>query len=233
MFSQAVDDAVMFGTAYVDGNHCLAHYYDTPLSVYLSDPVRLAARRGTKPPGFDAKIIETAFGIHDVLKTPVDIEFIVCINEQIAVSQVRPISAPHLENWSMLQEDVWDRMIDSGPPTTMVNSIGMRQAKIIDLRQRQATLEDFEKLEENIYLISYGEKHGTSIPAFLAFINAHSLYELSVIVDHGFSIRDSHCQYILIEDPGVDFVANCTTSALPFSDGPCSLESDGFNLHFF
>lgn len=231
IFTPLVDNCCMFGTAYVYEDKCLFDYYDTPLSIYMNDPKRVAASRGSSLEGYEKKLAESAFDIQSIFGRPLDIEFIITRNEEVFINQIRPISKPHLHNWAMLEEVVWQTAKNSPPPSNVLNTIGSVKGFAIDLRARKPNEMDFYDPVEKIYIVNHGQNlHGTSSLEFLKLINEYNVANINIILDHGKTRKNNHLQYIVFEDPGISFVANMTNLSNDTVSKQISLVSDGFNV---
>jgi hypothetical protein len=229
MFSSMVEDTALFGTAYVYHDKCLLEYFDTPLSIFLQDPARICAHRNSALSGFEAKLVGTMFGVAAVLDVPVDIEFLANRKEEIFVSQVRPIAQSHLRNWERVASATWRQALDTTPPSNVINSVGTIEGKVVDLREREPNLRDFDEVRGRIYVVSHLDAlRGTTSLALLQFIARHSLDGLALLVDHGKARRNDHLQYIMFEDPGISFLVNAVNAPREIDGRRLSLTSDGF-----
>lgn len=232
MFSSKVEDVMMFGTAYVFGDQCLMGYFDTPISIFLCDPVRIVARYEQKSVGISEKLIRSVFAVGQTLSGALDIEFMVDRREQVFVSQVRPVSPPHISNWKSVTERTWAEMRANGPPSNVVNTVGTSAGTAVDFRNRKPTLRDFEG-GQKIYVVSHrGGGQGTSSLGILQFLNRHDLSRVMLVVDHDEARVDDHLQYIMYEDPGVVFLAHSTAIPRDIDGRWCRVSSDGFRVTF-
>jgi hypothetical protein len=233
MFSNMVDDVVCFGTAYVLANNCLLTYFDTPVSIFLSDPVRAAARRGQVLPGRSGGVVDLMFRIAGVFHVAIDVEFLIDRSDRIFISQVRPMSRPHLRNWSRVDESVWDEVCDSVPASNTVNTRGTLEGTILDLRKTRLDASHVDGEKPCVYVVSHRHSgHGTSSLDLLDFINIHKLQDLVVVVDHGESRQDDHLQYLMHEDPGIEFLAHTVDVPDSIDGAGCVVTSDGFHVKF-
>jgi len=232
MFSSKIEDVMMFGTAYVFGDQCLIEYFDTPISIFLCDPVRIFARCEQRSIGISEKLIRSVFAVGQALSGALDIEFMVDRREQVFVSQVRPISPPHINNWKSVTERTWAEMRTDGPPSNVVNTVGTIAGRVVDFRNRKPRLRDFEG-GQKIYVVSHrGEAQGTSSLDILQFLNWHDLSHVMLVVDHDEARVDDHLQYIMYEDPGVAFLAHSTAIPHDIDGRWWRVSSDGFRVTF-
>lgn len=232
MFSSIVENTVGFGTAYVNGDKCLLTYFDSPVSIFLEDPVRLAARRGSAI-GPGTPLCNLMFRISELWDLPIDIEFLIDGRCQVFISQVRPMPGIHSRNWRMVREECWDEICQGVTPSNVVNTVGTMKGIVVDLRKRMISATDLnESYRRNrIYVIShYDSTPATSSLDMLEFINRYKLTGVALIVDHGKSRRDDHLQYLMHEDPGIDFLVH-TAEKIELRDGSESIVvSDGFYI---
>jgi hypothetical protein len=233
MFSNMVDDVVCFGTAYVLVDKCLLGYFDTPASIFLSDPVRVAARRGQIRRGRSGVIVDLMFRISDVFDTAIDVEFLIDRRDCIFISQVRPMSRRHVCNWSRVDESAWDEVCASTPPSNTVNTRGAVEGTVLDLRKTVLNASHAACGDGRIYLVSHRDSgRGTSSLDLLEFVDRHTLHDLAVLVDHGESRQDDHLQYLMHEDPGIAFLAHTTDVPDSIDGAGCLVNSDGFHVKF-
>lgn len=231
MFMEIVDGACMCGTAYVHSGRCLLHYYDTPLSHYQRDPIIVAALPHTRLSAFHNRLVRSFVGAERLLGAPLDIEFIVDRNLQIHVVQARPISARHLGNWSRIEEPVWERATETRQSSTVINTVGRCEGRVVDLRNAALHLSYFEDTTCDVYLVRHTPSpSGVDALALLRFANAHNLSGLSLLVHHDRVIRSDHLMYIMAEDPGVAFVASIVDLDTDRGGDVVRIESDGFDI---
>lgn len=233
MFSTMVDDVMCFGTAYVIEDRCLIEYFDTPISIFLCDPVRIAAEREQGYIGVSGKLIRTVFAVNEIMNVALDIEFLVDRREQVFVSQVRPISPPHIDNWKSVTEQTWDEIRADGPPSNVINTLGTIEGMAVDLRRRKPSIWDFAQAGKKIYIISHRDvAPGTSSLEILQFLNQNNLSNIALVVDHGDARMDDHLQYIMYEDPGIVFLVHSTGVPKEIDGEWWRITSDGFHTTF-
>jgi hypothetical protein len=232
MFSGCVEDAAMFGTAYVSSDRLLAEYFDTPLSIALEDPVRLFVVRGSLPPGLDGRLAGCVFGLADLLQVSLDVEFIVARSERLYITEVRPISDAHRRNWACVSEDTWASLRETAPAANVVNTPGSGAGAVVDLRRRRIRPQDFDRTADRVYVVNHRSgSSGTSSFDFLQYAHGANLRDVALVVDHGRARRNDHLQYVMFEDPGIAFCVHLSEAP---SDLPStvSVDSDGFRVRF-
>jgi len=235
-FANYIDRIIAIGTAYVYGDRCLLQYFDSYLSLYVNDAVRIYADRATltrEARSWENRLPRAFLGVGEMLNIPVDIEFVITAEDVVHVTQVRPISPPHLRLWETVEDEVWARVRRSGPPSITLNSIGRFEGPLVDLRHRMPT--DKDALSPgSIYVIWHQEAGptGTGALSFLEWAGTQNPFGFGLIVDHGESRRNDHLDYILTEDPEAVFVASATALPAAFDTPGLTLESDGFELQW-
>jgi hypothetical protein len=182
--------------------------------------------------GFEALLHRCAFALQDELKVPLDIEFIVTRREQLVVTQVRPMSAAHVRNWQTVGLETWAALDRRPPPANVVNTVGARSGTVVDLRSRASAAEDFEDVPAKIFVVRHDPAPGaTSSFDLLRAAHQFDLSGLKVIVHHPGGRHDNHLQYVMFEDPGVEFcvgVSDCPAELPPH----LTVRSDGFGVEF-
>jgi len=230
-FANFVDRILAIGTAYVHGPRCLFHYFDSYLSLYANDPVRIYAHRGSADTsiGWPGRLPAALFAAADCLRAPLDIEFVVTAEGAIHVTQVRPISPPHLQLWDAVGEATRLRIAEQGAPSIGVNSVGRFGGALVDLRRRPPRNAD-AGIADALYVVHLHEPaaDGTGVLRFLAWATARELAGFGLLVDHGTNRRNDHLDYILVEDPGAAFVIAATGLPTIFDRPWLGIESDGF-----
>ncbi len=228
MYSTCVPAMAMHGTGYSYRGRVLVTYYDTPLATFLDDPLRCAADGTAPPPGLDGRLVRCLAGLEEVVGMPVDVEFVISRDEGIFITQVRPISQAHLATWSMLGDDPWARVLETGPPSNALGTIGSREGVLVDLRQRQPRAEDGEP--GNVLVVRHLAGAGTSTLTLLEYALRMGWRDLAVVVDHGVRRHDDHLQFVVAEDPAVTWVGHTTGLPDELPGGPVRVRGDGFNV---
>jgi hypothetical protein len=231
MFSEMADDTSGFGTCYVHNNQCLLELFDSPLAIFLQDPLRIAANRETVLTGFRGRLVRAMFEVSEILRDSVDIEFLVSRSNQIIVYQARPISPRHRENWQSASAKTWETVIKCSPSSNVVNQVGSITGTAVDLRLRKPLVEDFESADKKIFVINHRQTFGgTATLEFLRFLTQYGVNELSLLIDHGAHRVNDHLQYISFEDPGISFLAHSAGVPHGLDQRRLLVESDGFTI---
>ncbi len=227
MFTPQITDASMYGTAYVYKGKCIYELFDTPLAMYMNDPLRVADS-GIKQ-GLEGRIAQCMIEAEQIIGVPVDIEFVLNRREQIYITQVRPISRAHLTQWAKLEDETWAMAVKVGTSSNVLNSIGQTEGVALDLRNRTLQPEDTELMERQICIINHKPGTGTCSEDVLYWLDKFKLSNIRLIVDHGDTRMNNHLQYIMMEDPGISFIVN--TVSVPSILNGCALrvKCDGFN----
>jgi hypothetical protein len=229
MYTAFVPTMAMHGTGYSCQGRVLVTYCDTPLATYLDDPRRCAAFASAPPTGLDGRLVRCLAGLEDVLGVSVDVEFVITRDEQIFVTQVRPLSPVHVDHWSRLADETWLRATKTGPPSNTVNSVGAREGVLVDLRCRPPSPDDGEP--GRVLVISHRDGDAaTSTLALLEHALRSGWRDLAVVVDHGSRRHDDHLQYLMAEDPAVAWVGHTTNLSDRLPDGPVLVRGDGFTV---
>jgi hypothetical protein len=235
MFSTMVPDVMCFGTGYVFGDQSLIGYFDTPISIFLRDPVRLAARRDQRfTDDISGELIQSLFAIERVLRRALDIELIVDRRGQIFVAQIRSLSLAHSDNWTRVAEKTWHKVCVEGPPSNVVNTVGIVSGTVADFRRRAPSLRDFESGAQRICVVSHhgNESASTSALELLQFLDHNNLSNIVLVVDHGEARVDDHLQYITFEDRRMKFTVHATNIPEEIDGRHWRISSDGFRAVF-
>lgn len=226
MISPFTDEGVGFGTGYSNGHNVLFEFFDTALSVTLHRPNRHCGYGGT---ALERKIARILTAIAELLKFPVDVEYLITRNEEVVVSQVRPISQAHLALWEKLDDKHW-REAEGHTATILPNSTGNFSGTIIDLRCSKLVKDDLLR-SEALFLINHHDVgHGESSLSFLHQALAHDLSDMKVLVDHGRTIVCDHLAYAMREDPGISFLAHLDrVPSQSLSGQTLRINSNGFD----
>lgn len=231
MFSSLLEDAAAFGTGYVHDGRCLLECFDTPLSIFLADPLRIAATEATPRRGLGGALVGVLFEVAGIVGGPVDVEFLVDRKERVYVTQVRPIPPRHLCNWRLVPAGAWAEVERGAPPSSVVSTVGAAEGEIVDLRGRPPEDRDGQGTEGRVHLVSHrAAPGGTGLLDFLRFAARKGLSGVSLIVDHGSARTNDHLQFIALEDPGLRFVANATDVPPDLDGARRRVESDGFRI---
>lgn len=232
--SSFVDGILTIGTAYVHGSRCLLQYFDSYLSLYINDPVRLLAMDGD--PASQAttdlaqKLVHGLFSLSNELATSLDVEFVATASGDVVVTQVRPIPPSHCRAWDTVLEGTWARLKRDGVPSIVPGSAGHWQGEAVDLRGREPTSRD-ARLSKPIFVVRHqaaGERGMSTLP-FLAWAQKEGVTSFGLLVDHGTARRNDHLDYILLEDPQAAFVVSVTNLPARLDAEPLRIDSDGFS----
>lgn len=226
---EMVKDIALHGTAYVYKNSIITEFLnDNPLSIQSRNSTVLFISDQKKQPAVHASQADTLRDIRKHFKTDLDIEYVIDKKGTVYIVEIRPISYSHLKNWRKLKSLPY---ASDSLSSAILNTPGKIHGKIIDLRSRNPQPKDFLN-SRSIFLIKHqaDSKTGTSSFKFLEWLDHHELSHILVIVDHGRMRRRDHLQYILVEDPGIDFIIQTLQSQTlnKLSDGKnCRIISDG------
>jgi hypothetical protein len=235
MFSNALENACMFGTAYVFKGKCLIEYFDTPLSIFRNDPIRIVADSNSNLVGINKKVRDNIIEVENFIGVPLDIEFLIDRNEKLYISEVRPISKVHLKNWKAITSNTWESYVNTVPPSNVLNSIGTWSGRIVDLRRRMCNAEDFDDTENKIYLINHSSinQKGTTTLFLLNILTKYNGKNINLIIDHGNRRKNDHLQYITFEDPSLNNIINGNFNSFITDNSTRTIVSNGFEYKIY
>ncbi|GFZ79783.1 hypothetical protein GCM10011531_07140 [Aquaticitalea lipolytica] len=210
--NKGIEQNLIHGTAYCTKNHLRTEYVTRPRTTNnQSDPHILSIKNNTiqfpKELGdfesgldFSARLVKCMQVLFDNFKKPLDVEYLFNPNGDLNIVQIRYISEKHLKNWKKTPF-----VVEEKRASAIINTVGTIEGKIFDCRNMGKKVEGVLN-SNNIIVVDYkNNKNDYGVLDILEMLEQDDK-NISLIVDHGNKRLRDHVQYVITEDPSVNFV---------------------------